>query len=123
MTSLDADAIRAGLGELATLRLASFEAFAEIDSTNSYLMQLDAPAVGGFRVALTDNQTAGRGRHGRSWQSPAGSGLALSVAYTFREQPSNLAALTLAIGLGVAETLDALGAPGVAPPRKSQGRL
>ena len=113
MTSLDADAIRAALGELASRRLAGCEAFTEIDSTNSYLMQLDAPAAGGFRIALTDNQTAGRGRHGRTWQSPAGTGLALSVAYTFTAQPANLAALTLAIGIGIAEALDVLGAAGV----------
>lgn len=113
MTSLDADAIRAGLGELASLRLAGFEAFAEIDSTNSYLMQREAPAVGGVRVALTDNQVAGRGRHGRTWHSPAGSGLCLSIAYTFGRQPENLAALTLAIGLGVVEVLEGLGAQGV----------
>lgn len=113
MTSLDGDAIRAGLGELAASRLAGFEAFAEIDSTNSYLMQSQAPAIGAIRVALTDNQTAGRGRHGRTWQSPAGSGLCLSIAYTFGRQPRNLAALTLALGLGVADTLDGLGAEGV----------
>jgi BirA family biotin operon repressor/biotin-[acetyl-CoA-carboxylase] ligase len=113
MTSLDADAIRAGLGDLAAVRLAGFEAFAEIDSTNSYLMQCDAPAVGGMRIALTDNQTAGRGRHGRTWQSPAGSGLCLSIAYTFGRQPENLAALTLAMGLGVAESLEGLGVTGV----------
>ena len=113
MTSLDADAIRAGLGELAAGRLAGFEAFAEIDSTNSYLMQCDAPAVGGIRIALTDNQTAGRGRHGRTWQSPAGSGLCLSIAYTFGRQPENLAALTLAMGLGVAESLEGVGVVGV----------
>jgi BirA family biotin operon repressor/biotin-[acetyl-CoA-carboxylase] ligase len=113
MTSLDGDAIRAGVGELAASRLAGFEAFAEIDSTNSYLMHSEAPAIGAIRVALTDNQTAGRGRHGRTWQSPAGSGLCLSVAYTFGRQPRDLAALTLALGLGVAETLDGLGAEGV----------
>jgi BirA family biotin operon repressor/biotin-[acetyl-CoA-carboxylase] ligase len=113
MTSLDADAIRAGLGELTTSRLAGFEAFAEIDSTNSYLMQCESPAIGGVRVAVTDNQTAGRGRHGRSWQSPPGTGLCLSMAYTFADQPHDLAALTLAIGLGIAETLDDLGVAGV----------
>lgn len=109
MTSLDADAIRAGLGEYATTRLAGLEVFAEIESTNSHLMQCESPAIGKVRVAVTDNQTAGRGRYGRSWQSPAGTGLCLSMAYTFGIQPHDLAALTLAIGLGIAETLDDLG--------------
>ena len=67
MNSLNADATRAGLGELVDSRLANLETFAAIDSTNSYLMQCDAPAPGWFRVVLTDNQTAGHGRHGRKW--------------------------------------------------------
>ncbi len=113
MNRLDADAIRAGLGDLASSRLAAIETFAEIDSTNSYLMQREAPVPGRFRVALTDNQTAGRGRHGRRWLSPPGSGLCLSIAYTFVEQPENLAALTLAIGLGVVEGLEDLGVQGI----------
>ena len=114
MSRLDAEAIRASLGDVALRRLERFEAFAAIESTNSYLMQDEAPAPGGFRVALTDNQTAGRGRHGRTWQSPPGAGLCLSVAYTFAAQPRNLPALTLAIGLGLIDALDGLGIRGIA---------
>jgi BirA family biotin operon repressor/biotin-[acetyl-CoA-carboxylase] ligase len=113
MNGLDADVIRAGLGDFVSSRLARIETFAEIDSTNSYLMQRVAPAPGWFHAALTDNQTAGRGRHGRRWSSPPGSGLCLSIAYTFAEHPENLAALTLAIGLGVVEGLEDLGAPDI----------
>ena len=89
------------------------EVFAEIDSTNSYLMQMPAPEPGRFSVAATNNQTAGRGRLGKIWQSPPGSGLCLSAAYTFAEQPENLPALTLALGLGVIDALGELGATGV----------
>jgi len=113
MTSLDADAIRGSLGDAALDRLVGFEAFAEIESTNSYLMRQDCPAPGHVRIAVTDNQTMGRGRHGRTWQSPAGSGLCLSVAYTFGSQPDDLPALTLAIGLGVIEALEGVGVDGV----------
>lgn len=113
MTRLDPAAIRGSLGEPVTGRLADFEAFDEIDSTNTYLMGLDAPSPGRFRVALTDNQVAGRGRHGRTWHSPPGSGLALSIAYTFPTQPANLAALTLAIGVSAIEALAGVGAGGV----------
>jgi BirA family biotin operon repressor/biotin-[acetyl-CoA-carboxylase] ligase len=114
MSKLDAEAIRASLGDVASRRLERFEAFAAIESTNSYLMQEAPPAPGGFHVALTDNQTAGRGRHGRTWQSPPGTGLCLSVAYTFAAQPRNLPALTLAIGLGLIDALDGLGIGGIA---------
>lgn len=114
MSKLDAEAIRASLGDVALRRLERFEAFTAIESTNSYLMQDEPPAPGGFRVAVTDNQTAGRGRHGRTWQSPPGAGLCLSVAYTFGAQPRNLPALTLAIGLGLIDALDGLGIGGIA---------
>jgi len=113
MTSLDADAIRELTGEAAAARLAGFEAFSEIESTNSYLMHQDCPPPGEIRVAITDNQTMGRGRHGRTWQSPAGSGMCLSLAYTFCEQPADLSPLTLAIGLGAIEALEHLGVDGI----------
>jgi BirA family biotin operon repressor/biotin-[acetyl-CoA-carboxylase] ligase len=113
MNKLDADAIRQSLGELVSSRLAGLEAFPEIGSTNSYLMQQAAPAPGQVHVVVTDNQTQGRGRHGRTWQSPPGSGLCLSLAYTFEQQPANLSALTLALGLGVIDALESLGVIGV----------
>lgn len=113
MHRLDADVIRQSIDETATARLGDLEIFAEIASTNSYLMQEEAPLPGQTRVAATDNQTAGRGRHGRTWQSPPGSGLCLSMAYTFVTQPANLPALTLAIGLGVVTTMQALSVTGI----------
>ena len=113
MINLDADAIRESIGEAAAARLASFETFPEIESTNSYLMQQDSPPPGRLRIAVTDNQTMGRGRLGRTWQSPPGSGLCISLAYTFGEQPANLSALTLAIGLGVIAALEDLDVGGV----------
>ncbi len=113
MINLDPDAIRHSIGEAAAARLASFDAFSEIESTNSFLMQQNGPPPGRMTVAVTDNQTMGRGRHGRTWQSPPGSGLCLSLAYTFQVPPANLPALTLAIGLGVIEALENEGVGGV----------
>lgn len=113
MINLDADAIRHSIGEAAAARLAGFNVFSEIESTNSFLMQQEGPPAGRLDVAVTDNQTMGRGRHGRSWQSPPGSGLCLSLAYTYEAQPENLSALTLAIGLGVIEALEDTGVDGV----------
>lgn len=110
--SLDDNAILQHLGGAPT-GLEKLEVFAEIASTNSYLMQRPGPARGCFSVAVTDNQTAGRGRHGRRWQSPPGSGLCLSMAYTFAAVPGNLPALTLAVGLGVVHALQREGIGGI----------
>jgi BirA family biotin operon repressor/biotin-[acetyl-CoA-carboxylase] ligase len=113
MTSLDADAIRRFANVPVRERLANINVFDEIDSTNSYLMQTNGPEPGMISIAATSNQTAGRGRHGKTWQSPPGSGLCLSAAYTFASQPDNLPALTLVLGLGAVGALEELGATDV----------
>ncbi len=113
MTRLDEAAIRRLLDDRVAARLSGFETFAEIESTNSYLMNAAAPPAGRFSIALTDNQTMGRGRHGRVWVSPPGSGLCLSIAHTYRAHPPDLPALTLATGLGVIEALARLGCAGI----------
>lgn len=113
MISLDADAIR-GLIPGEVLRdISQLQTFATIDSTNSYLMQTPGPPPGKISIAATTNQTSGRGRQGKVWLSPPGSGVCLSAAYTFREQPENLPALTLAIGLAALRALKGLGARGI----------
>ena len=53
-------------------------------------------------------QRAGRGRHGRAWSTPPGDAALLSVAVALRQQAA-LAPLTLACGVGVAESLQAAG--------------
>ena len=51
----------------------------DVDSTNRYLAGHPGDPAR-LTIAVTTNQTAGRGRMGRSWVSPAGAGLAISVA-------------------------------------------
>lgn len=55
------------------------ECFDVIDSTNTYLKQKAAEGAEGQCVAVADAQTAGRGRMGRTFQSPKGKGIYLSV--------------------------------------------
>lgn len=95
-------------------RLDALEVFPELGSTNSYLLKEAAPSTGCFRVAITENQTQGRGRLGRSWIAPPLSGLCISVAYRFAAMPRGLPSLALAVGAGVAAALRALGADGIA---------
>jgi BirA family biotin operon repressor/biotin-[acetyl-CoA-carboxylase] ligase len=113
MSRLDGQSIRRSLSAITHSRLDALDVFDEIASTNSFLMQQSPPAPGHLRVAVTDNQTQGRGRHGRTWQSPPGSGLCLSLAHAFAETPEDLPALTLAIGLGVIDALEQQGIRGV----------
>ncbi len=74
----------------------------------SYTAQKDAPSV---RLAvLAREQTEGRGRAGRTWASPRGSGLYLSFYLRPDLPPARAALLTLAAGLAVREACRAHGA-------------
>lgn len=53
--------------------------FAEIDSTNRYLLDEARNGAAGGLVAVADHQTAGRGRFERRWEAPPGSSLLVSV--------------------------------------------
>jgi BirA family biotin operon repressor/biotin-[acetyl-CoA-carboxylase] ligase len=93
--------VEAALGKDAMRRIAVMEHFATIESTNRYLLAAGPPPPGRMRVALAEYQQAGRGRRGRSWNMPRGSGIALSVAWQFSAAPSSLTALSLATGSAV----------------------
>lgn len=56
----------------------TMDVFSEIDSTNNYLKQ-HAQTLPHGHAAIADCQTAGRGRLGRTFLSPSGSGIYLSV--------------------------------------------
>ncbi|MEL6870907.1 MAG: biotin--[acetyl-CoA-carboxylase] ligase [Pseudomonadota bacterium] len=90
--------------------LADIAVFDELDSTSTYLGNQPPPNIDAAHAVLALHQTAGRGRRGKTWKAPAGSGLFLSIAYTYREMPREAAALTLAIGVAVARALERIGA-------------
>lgn len=73
------------------------------DSTNLRIRQAgDAGAPHGI-LAVADQQTAGRGRRGRSWESPAGSSIYMSVLLRPDISPSKASVLTLVMACSVAE--------------------
>lgn len=59
-------------------------------------------------VVVSDEQTAGRGRAGRTWQAPAGSGLFCTLILRPRVSPARLGPLPLLAGVAVAEAMEAL---------------
>ena len=81
-----------------------------IDSTNDHLYAAPLPTPGAARVAFAELQSAGRGRRGRRWIAPFGSGLTFSISWTFAETPADLPALGLALGVAIAKVLSGLGA-------------
>lgn len=80
------------------------------DSTNE--RALEAVAAGRARdgdVHLAEAQTAGRGRRGRGWSSPAGEGLYASVVLRFAPPAPPPAGITIAAGLAARDAVVALG--------------
>ena len=82
---------------------------ARIDSTNTALRALATEGAPEGTVLVADAQTAGRGRHGRSWSSPAGAGFYGSVLLRPDLAPRDAQLLTFLAAVAVAETLSELG--------------
>ena len=109
---LDLERIREHIGEPSRARLEGIELLTCTPSTNS-CAAADPPTQSGYaRAWLAEHQTAGRGRRGRDWVSVFGHNIYLSLAWRFDLAMSELSALSLAVGVIVAETLRDLGVSG-----------
>lgn len=64
-----------------TAWLAREERFASVGSTNDVVAGWLADGTPEVCLAVADEQTAGRGRNGRSWQAPAGAALLCSLGF------------------------------------------
>lgn len=84
-----------------------------VETTPSTMAEVQGLAESGApegTVVVAEEQTAGRGRHGRTWESAPYAGLWLSLLLRPDESPGRLGWLPLVIGLGVARSLRELGA-------------
>ena len=79
--------------------------FATIDSTNTHAKQLARQGAPEGTILVADHQTGGRGRLGRSFSSPAGMGLYLSLILRPCCPPEELMHLTCATGLAASDAV------------------
>lgn len=84
--------------------------FDTLDSTNTYAKQLAAGGAPEGTVVIAGQQTGGRGRLGRSFSSPAGMGIYLSVILRPDCLPEALMHLTCAAGVAA---VSAIGHPDI----------
>ncbi len=78
------------------------ERVAETGSTNADVAERFRAGEDAGLVLIAEHQTAGRGRLGRSWESPPGASLVLSVLLTPDAAPERWPWLPLTAGLAVA---------------------
>jgi len=106
---LDAAAILGGILPAMRARVCALTVAWSVGSTNTVLLERPDPPDGMCEVLLTEHQSAGRGRRGRTWLAPLGGSLCMSFSWTFREVPRDLGALGLVIGVCVLRALRGLG--------------
>jgi BirA family transcriptional regulator, biotin operon repressor / biotin---[acetyl-CoA-carboxylase] ligase len=104
---LDPATLRRQLPSLTRDRIAKIEVLPVTDSTNQRL--LESGNDEDPQVLLAEHQSAGRGRHGRTWISPFGANVYLSLAWTFPHWPAQLTVLPIAVGIACARALGAQG--------------
>lgn len=84
----------------------NLEVFKTIHSTNEFLKQHSYDKLA---ICCAEEQTNGRGRFSRVWQSPFGENIYLSLKYTLPKSLRNLSALSLVVSLSVLHTLQEQG--------------
>ena len=87
--------------------------FESIESTNTHAKQLAKAGAPHGTVLIADHQTGGRGRRGRSFHSPAGVGVYLSVLLRPNCPPDQLMHLTCAAAVASCDAVEA--AAGIRP--------
>ena len=91
----------------------AIEAVFETGSTNADLLARlnDLGTLSGPLLRIADQQSAGRGRAGRSWLSAPGAALMFSLAWRFQGPLHRMTGLPMAVGVALAETMAGLGVP------------
>ena len=79
--------------------------FPELDSTNNYLKNMGSQGKKEAQLVIAESQTSGRGRMGRSFYSPNGTGIYFSLLLYPDFSAEKSLFLTVMAAVAVAETV------------------
>lgn len=79
--------------------------FDTIDSTNTKAQELAEKGYPSGTLVVADKQESGKGRRGRSWVSPPGTGIFMTLMIKPDINPNNASMLTLVAALAVAKAI------------------
>lgn len=79
--------------------------FDTIDSTNTKAQELAEKGYQRGTLVVADKQESGKGRRGRSWVSPSGTGIFMTLMIKPDINPNNASMLTLVAALAVAKAI------------------
>lgn len=83
--------------------------YEKLDSTNTKIKEMAEEGAQHGTVVVADMQTAGKGRRGRNWESPAGTNVYMSILLRPKMEPSKAPMLTLVMAYSVAKVLQQQG--------------
>ena len=81
------------------------QCFETVDSTNLIVKDWAQQGAEEGRSAVAEEQTAGRGRRGRSWISPPGENLYFSILLRPQAEASRMAMITLLMAIAVTQSV------------------
>lgn len=81
--------------------------YEETDTTNNRARELALEGASEGTLVVAEKQTAGRGRRGKVWESPLGTGIWMSLVLRPQIAPTEASVLTLLCGLATAEAIEA----------------
>jgi len=108
---LDSGLIRESMAPVAQEQLRQLTLLQATDSTNTAILRLARDRQHAHAV-LAECQTEGRGRRERSWHSPAGGNIYLSLGWWFRDCRWPLSTLPLIVAIAVCRALARAGLRG-----------
>ena len=80
--------------------------YEETDTTNNRARELALEGAPEGTLVVAEKQTAGRGRRGKVWESPLGTGIWMSLVLRPQIMPAGASVLTLLCGLATAEAIE-----------------
>ena len=101
---LDGGLIRKEMNPALLAKLRQLTLLQKTDSTNTAVLRLPGDRQHAHAV-LADRQTGGRGRRQRSWHSPPGGNIYLSLGWWFRKTDGPLSTLPLVVAIAVCRAL------------------
>ncbi|MCC8163288.1 MAG: biotin--[acetyl-CoA-carboxylase] ligase [Lachnospiraceae bacterium] len=76
-----------------------------VDSTNNYVKKLAEDGAEEGTLVLAEEQTGGKGRRGRVWETPKGKNIAMSLLLRPKIHPAHASQLTLLMAMAVGEAI------------------
>jgi BirA family biotin operon repressor/biotin-[acetyl-CoA-carboxylase] ligase len=108
---LDVGEIRKSMAAASLSGLRQLTLLTQTDSTNTAILRMPGDSQHAHAV-LADQQTGGRGRRQKSWHSPAGGNIYLSLGWWFRQCDWPLSTLPLVVAVAVCRALSRAGLQG-----------